>query len=96
MGLRRRTGQDSTATSGLMTNGASSEMPRKIAMTPPMPAAATSAVGCAEAPRTQAPARPTAMRLVPITARRQPGRRRSPSLPSTAWIGGILPARRAG
>ncbi len=59
-GEARRSGQASTRTSGLITNGAIIAIPKKIAIVPLIPAAATSGVVSSAAPSKKAPARPEA------------------------------------
>ena len=86
------------ATSGPITNGATSAIPKKIAIVPSIPAAATIVVVSSAAPSQNAPAEPQRRSArAPTTARR--GRRPRPqplACPSTARIGEVRPARRAG
>ena len=64
---------------------------------PPIPAAATSVVVSSAAPSEKAPARPGGIRGHARSRRGATrGRARSPSVPSTALIGDVRPARRAG
>ena len=95
-GKTMRTGQESTFTSGRITNGATIAIPKKIAIVPAIPAAATTGVVSSAAPSQNAPARPMTIRATPSTARRGLACARRPSVPSTARIGEVRPARRAG
>ena len=95
-GKRRRSGHESALTSGRIANGATSAMPKKIAIVPSIPAAATIVVVSFAAPSQKAPARPRPISTAPIAARRARSLARSPSVPSMARIGEVLPARRAG
>ena len=95
-GAIRRTGHDSAATRGATTNGAISAIPKKIAIVPAIPAAATTVVVSSAAPSQNAPASPAAINTAPSAARRGRGRARRPSVPSTARMGEVRPARRAG
>ena len=79
-----------------MTKGATIAMPKKIASVPTIPAAATIVVVSSAAPSQKAPASPRGMRTAPARARRTLGLALSPSVPSTALIGDVRPARRAG
>ena len=81
---------------GAITNGDAIAIPKKIAIVPIMPAAATIGVVSSAAPSQKAPPSPSTIRTVPIAARRGRGRERRPSVPSTARIGEVRPARRAG
>ena len=77
---------------GRITNGATSAMPKKIAIVPAMPAAATTVVVSSAAPSQKAPAEPgdgSGRRRRRLAAAR--GRRRRPSVPSTARIGEVRP-----
>ncbi len=95
-GKARRSGQESPRTRGRIANGASRAIPKKIAIVPSIPAAATIVVVWSEAPSQKAPARPRGIRIPPIAARRGRRAARRPSVPSTALIGEVRPARRAG
>ncbi len=95
-GARRRTGHESTRVRGEIRNGATSAIPKKIAIVPAIPAAITGVVVSSAAPSRNAPARPGAISRAPASARAGRGRVRTPSEPSTARIGAIRPARRAG
>ena len=83
-------------TRGRITNGATIAMPKKIASVPSIPAAATIVVVSSAAPSQKAPASPSGISAAPATARRVRSLARSPSVPSTALIGDVRPARRAG
>ena len=91
-----RSGHDSTRASGAMTNGDASAIPKKIAIVPVIPAAATTGVVSSAAPSQNAPPSPSTISATPATARRARGRERRPSVPSTARIGDVRPARLAG
>ena len=93
---QRANGHDSALTRGRITNGATIAMPKKIASVPSIPAAATIVVVSSAAPSQKAPASPSGIRTAPATARRARSLARSPSVPSTALIGDVRPARRAG
>ena len=91
-----RIGHESAAASGLIRNGASKAMPKKIAIVPPMPAATTAVVVSSAAPSRNAPASPGMIKAAPITAREGRSSSRTPWVPRIARIGAMRPARRAG
>ena len=84
-------------TSGRITNGATSAIPKKIAIVPAIPAAATTVVDLVGGAEPERPGEADADQDQPEHGPRGPaGGRAAPRCPSTARIGEVRPARRAG
>ena len=84
-------------TSGRITNGATQRDPEEDRDRPEHPGGGDDASSSRRtAPSQKAPASPSGIRTAPISARRGRRAARSPSVPSTALIGDVRPARRAG